>query len=460
MKYKKKYLDLGANIEINENQLIGGALGGAGVVIIEPSFNNNQGRTDDAIILVQDANSNLYMIPGGNIDAGNTKEKTASKELAEETLNTINIPESFFRNCNYETDPNPYYVYQVKVNSLPNLSSIYQSNRALINSKNPSQSWKETKNITRIYLDSFKDGTGNTIPFNTRPIGHLDTVDVYGNNIRLRDIDRKFIFLSLNSTKPWQDPISLTQQTNSDTNSFLHNTVSLAFGSAIGDTGSSKKQAALKFKGAIKDFVVEDGNDQDVSKIDDDTKEKPITKESIFQSMDFFDGNDKQILDSSDQELEKIDERTAEQAAEPTLKSIAKEQVKENVKRADRQDYWDKFHTKSYYYVQNIIKSLNKIYEKEKNLSNLSADDLQYIEEKIKNFKNVSNEICELEKKMYVALNARHRIKLELIGDEIQNYYNEINQKKREIKVESKTVYEQYLPYPYNMFKDFFNNNN
>ena len=134
----------------------------ASLIIVEESYNNNNGRDEPAIILFFCDKWGTFVEPGGrieklNMDLDDILIETAKRELIEESLNSIDINRSTLMDSAY-IDFNDkktkfcsrVFTIGIKGNQFDN--NYYYENKEIILKNNVSSVWKETTNVERFYI--------------------------------------------------------------------------------------------------------------------------------------------------------------------------------------------------------------------------------------------------------------------------------------------------------------------
>ncbi|ARF11509.1 hypothetical protein Klosneuvirus_1_366 [Klosneuvirus KNV1] len=139
----------------------------ASIILIEESYDNNNGRDEPTIILFYETKWNTYTEPGGRIDIkGDNFDQilleTAMREIREETLNTIFIDQKLLENSKYidfynqkNKMYNRVFVISIKTNGFK--KNIYDDNKDLLSGKDIPSMWKETSNVNRFYISDLLD---------------------------------------------------------------------------------------------------------------------------------------------------------------------------------------------------------------------------------------------------------------------------------------------------------------
>ena len=102
-----------------------------------------------SILLIQERNGK-YCDPGGRIDSGYTSEKSAIKELREETYNTFYLNES---NLSDKITIGEYDCFFININD-NEYEKNYFNNKKILSKKKIPSSWRETQSIGRFNLNN------------------------------------------------------------------------------------------------------------------------------------------------------------------------------------------------------------------------------------------------------------------------------------------------------------------
>lgn len=139
----------------------------ASIILIEESYDNEDGRDEPAIILFYETKWNTYTEPGGRIDIqGNNFDQilleTAMREIREETLNTIFVDKKILDKSKYNDYYNPKSkmynrVFLVSIKSNNFKKDIYTNNKKILLDKDIPSMWKETSNVNRFYISDLID---------------------------------------------------------------------------------------------------------------------------------------------------------------------------------------------------------------------------------------------------------------------------------------------------------------
>jgi hypothetical protein len=129
---------------------------GAGVLLIEQYGGKNK---RPALILFKGTKSGKFEEPGGKRDKKEDLRKTASRELQEESSNLFSISGNKFRDAQAVKIKNTYICYALYIqgSKMRNGSLIskmqYHTNKKQLAKHKAPYSWKETSDITHVYID-------------------------------------------------------------------------------------------------------------------------------------------------------------------------------------------------------------------------------------------------------------------------------------------------------------------
>jgi len=170
IKLKKKYITHKSNghniLEKKEGNHIK-KYDRASIILIEESYDNQNGRDEPSIILFYETKWNTYTEPGGRIDIKDDNFdqillETAMREIREETLNTIFIDQKLLENSKYidfYNQKTKLYnrVFLVSIKSNNFKKDIYDDNKNLLLKQQIPSIWKETSNVERFYISDLLD---------------------------------------------------------------------------------------------------------------------------------------------------------------------------------------------------------------------------------------------------------------------------------------------------------------
>jgi len=134
----------------------------ASSIIVEESYNNNNGRNEPAIILFYCEKWDTFVEPGGRIEKMDMELddiliETAKRELTEETLNSIGINkltlmDSAYIDFNDKKTKFCSRVFTVGIKGNQFDKNYYYDNKEIILKNNVSTVWRETTNVERFYI--------------------------------------------------------------------------------------------------------------------------------------------------------------------------------------------------------------------------------------------------------------------------------------------------------------------
>lgn len=134
----------------------------ASILILEEYYTNNTGRSEPALIMLNDSNWNNYVEPGGRIENNDNVldiilKETAARELQEETMNTFFMNKNNLNNVEYVDFYDEIYkkygrTFVICIQGGIFDEKIYYHNKKIINKSHGNNVWKETNEISRFYL--------------------------------------------------------------------------------------------------------------------------------------------------------------------------------------------------------------------------------------------------------------------------------------------------------------------
>jgi len=155
---------------------------GAGVIVVEDYYKKD-GTKIPCIVLVQNNLSQLYSDFGGTYETKHgSLQKTAHKELQEESIGLFDITSKYFTHyVDIPAGKHKYRVYSIKINGINRKCYHYNRNKIyhLIRNKiHVPSSWRETSDIAHIPIKNID----------------FDVLDKRGSII-IRDIEKRSIKL-------------------------------------------------------------------------------------------------------------------------------------------------------------------------------------------------------------------------------------------------------------------------
>ena len=180
-KYKQRYVSLKIGGRIIQQS----SDTGAGVILIENYKPKNQQNYIPCVILFRDKKRGTYSDGGGNREHGENLQKTAARELKEESANMFRLSPNTLTDNNAVRHNNYvcYFLYirgpKDKNNNYPIFSQHYYDNMKIINNSNAPSFWKETDSLVRVSIQQFIQDGGLTAT------GDLNTVDTNNNKITI-----------------------------------------------------------------------------------------------------------------------------------------------------------------------------------------------------------------------------------------------------------------------------------
>lgn len=126
------------------------------VIVIE--WDSTRNILDQEIILFENTKWNKFAIPGGKKDKTEQIEKTAIRELAEETANLFSLQNLHNYFDMYDKKVKAFNrVYYIFIEPNTVQTNLFYKNKKKISQRNKKYCWNETKNISRFKLAHFSN---------------------------------------------------------------------------------------------------------------------------------------------------------------------------------------------------------------------------------------------------------------------------------------------------------------
>lgn len=165
----------------------GGQPKGAGVIFIEPFFNQKTNKYQWAVVLIESKRKtgSQFEDLGGKVDPKhatknpkNPAAQAASEEVQEESRNLLEIGAYDIFKKSLKIDYNQYRCYFMQLESGLKLGRQFRTNKKALDANKAPYSWRETTNITRVYLSEFT-------PAKLKQQGDIYVKDVYGKTVKI-----------------------------------------------------------------------------------------------------------------------------------------------------------------------------------------------------------------------------------------------------------------------------------